>query len=278
MKKEIASTNAAELVLDDLNSDAQLYRAIVEPAFRKWKKEEIGLRRSLESLSVFRVRQPYPLVLSILRAYTEQKLTKKNAQSLLNAIERFHFSFTAITSKSSSGGLSLMYASWAKELFLSKSASGLQNIHKEIINGLTSRLPSEGDFMSAFREVRYSDELTKQKKLVQYILRKVSDHYTHGGVAADHEHMTIEHIASQHPGDGATVSDEHIGKLGNLLWCDTTIQDKLKNRPYPKKRDVLKDSSVAGVQHVIKHATWGDDEIDSRTDLLASIMYKDVWK
>jgi uncharacterized protein with ParB-like and HNH nuclease domain len=278
MKKEITSAKEAETVLDDLTTDAQLYRAIVEPGFRKWKKEELELRRSLESLAIFRVRQPFPLVLSILRAYTDKQLSIRNAKALLTAIERFHFAFTAVASRSSSGGLSLMYAAWAKQLFLSQNESDMQRAIKEIIKGLTSRLPPKGEFDAGFRAIRYSDEMTKQKKLVQYILRKVSDYYSHGGVAADHEHMTIEHVASQNPADAGTVSRDAVGKLGNLLWCDRDLQDELKNKPYSKKRETLKNSSVAGRDDIIRHVVWGDTEIDARTSLLASIMYDKVWK
>jgi hypothetical protein len=279
MKHEIMKSGKAKEVLDDLIADAPIYRTVVEPGFGKWKKDQAKLRDSLAALSVFRVQQPYPLVLSIMRAY-KGGLSKKNAQAMLWAIERFHFTFTAIGGQSSSGGISLMYARWARDLYVAHKCGdegAVQRVMKEIISELAKKGPPRDDFIAGFKALRYSDQLTKQKRLVQYILRKISDHQAHGGVAIDHTQMTIEHVAPQNPSSPPGVSEEHVAMLGNLLWCDSELQGKLDNKKFSEKVAVLKDSNVSGKDRIIGNDKWGEAEIEKRTAELAALAFDEVW-
>jgi hypothetical protein len=279
IKKQIATKAYAERMLDDLVTNARFYRTIVEPGVAQWRKDECAIRRSLEALAVFRVRQPFPLVLSIVRAYRGNAISKGNAEAMLKAIERFHFTYTAVAAKSSSGGLSFMYAAWARQLFFAGTQATKQKVVKDVVTGLRERLPSYADFVAGFGAIRYSDELTKQKKLVQYILRKISDCCSGAGVATDHDQMTIEHIASQNPADmGVNVSPDSVAKLGNLLWCNSSLQEQLKNRPFAQKRDILKRTLVAGKDEVVSATRWTDEEIDHRGNALASLSYEGIWK
>ncbi|MGH9688303.1 MAG: DUF262 domain-containing protein [Candidatus Acidiferrales bacterium] len=68
LKKRITADPAPEF-LDALLRDSALYRAINEPAYGKWTKEESQIRRSLNALVTFRVVQQTPCVLSLLREY-----------------------------------------------------------------------------------------------------------------------------------------------------------------------------------------------------------------
>jgi NADH:ubiquinone oxidoreductase subunit C len=278
MKRDIVTQDQAQEEVDALIADAKLYRAIVEPAFGKWTKEERKIRNYLDALADFRVRQPFPLVLSIMRAYREKGITKKNAEAMLWAIVKFHFTFTAISSKSSSGGLSMMYAAWARALYAAKTEPQRQGAIRQVVNGLAARRPPESDFVAGFKALRYSDDFTKQKKLVRYVLKNIADHVASAGIAADHEQMTIEHIASQNPSSPTAVSDAHVAMMGNLLWCDQHVQHLLKNKSFAEKKEVLKKKSVPGAPDVFRRARWGEREIEARTEDLAKIAYNEIWK
>ncbi len=65
---------------------------------------------------MFRVKQPLPILLSIMHEYRVKNLKKKYVENILKTIENFHFSFTAVTSQRSSGGIAQMYALHAREL------------------------------------------------------------------------------------------------------------------------------------------------------------------
>jgi uncharacterized protein DUF262/uncharacterized protein DUF1524 len=277
IKKEITTSDEAKSLIEALCADAKLYRSIIEPSSRKWKKEELHIRRSLDAFAVFRLRQPFPLVLSIMRAYRDGGISKKNTESLLWAIERFHFAFTAVSSKSSSGGLSLMYAAWARALYEADDEKKIQASIRNVTRGLADRHPSKDDFVAGFKDLRLSDTLTKQRRLVRYVLEKVADHFAKAGVALDHGQMTIEHVASQNPEGEAPVSGDHLAMIGNLLWCDTELQDKLKNKPFSAKKAILKAHPIPGSEAITEKDEWGEDEIDERTSALSTLAYEKIW-
>lgn len=108
----------AQGFLDLLVDEAELYRQLIEPGYRKWAKgkEYDAAADSLRFLQDFRLRQPIPLLLSILREADAGNLKPKQVARAFSMIERFHFAFTVIAQKSSSGGWSFMYARLAREL------------------------------------------------------------------------------------------------------------------------------------------------------------------
>jgi len=115
LRKRIKKDEAATF-LDDLVSESELYRYIHEPSSKNWKKEEFEIRDALRAMNLFRIKQQLPLVISVMRNYEDGALKIKHVKSMLSAIENFHFSFTAIASSRSSGGISFMYASAARDL------------------------------------------------------------------------------------------------------------------------------------------------------------------
>jgi uncharacterized protein with ParB-like and HNH nuclease domain len=115
LKKRIKKDHASGF-LNDLVKESKLYRQIHEPAFKKWKKEELDLRDSLTAMNLFRIKQQLPMVLAVMRHHDDDLLKLKNVKDILFSIEDFHFAFTAVTSQRSSGGISFMYASAARNL------------------------------------------------------------------------------------------------------------------------------------------------------------------
>jgi hypothetical protein len=277
-KRAVTQVNA-KATLDQMTKDAVLYRQIGEPTYGKWKREDKHIRASLYAISsVFRMRQPYPLLLSLMRCYRDGLLSKKNVEAALWVIECFHFEFTAIAQKSSSGGISFMYASWAQKLSNAKSPAGRQAILVEIKKSLRERVPSVDDFVAGFKELRYSDEFTRQKRLVQYVLARIEDHLSHGGVAVDFDNMTIEHVASQNPESGGVQIDrDHVAMLGNLLFCDEELQGVLGNKGFEHKKAHLRQSGLGAAKSVVRYAKWTNAEVEARTDELARLAYGEIW-
>ena len=277
-KKATVAGNAND-TLDDLVNDSTLYRQIAEPSYGKWKKDDINLRVSLTAISSsFRMKQPFPLMLSLMRGYRDKVLTKKQVELALWAIERFHFQYTAVAGKTSSGGISMMYASWAQRLTNAKNDAERQAVLGEIKSSLKKRMPSKEDFVSGFSALRYSDKFTRDKKLVKYILARIEDHLSKVGVAIDYDSMTIEHVASQSPGAGsAALSPDHVAMLGNLLLCDTPLQNQLKNDPFDKKKEILKKSGLGAAKGITTKAVWDKAAIEDRTKELAELAYTEIW-
>ena len=153
IRSYVRASNAREY-LDDLTGDGELYRVAQEPAYRTWQKSQRPIRESLEALVLFRLRQPLPMVLSLLRELESGALRPRVVLSGLRAIESYHFIATAVTNQPSSGGVSRMYAAAARSLLKAKTAQGKVNAMRELADKLRDRLPSYGEFEASFLELR----------------------------------------------------------------------------------------------------------------------------
>ena len=217
------------------------------------------------------------MVLSTMREYHAGRIKLGHTEQTLKAIENFHFIFTAITSQRSSGGISLMYALHARELLngnnLQNKLKGLKRLRVKLV----AKLPQFAEFESNFAELRYSEEFTKQKRLVQYVLAKVWE-YLSNGVVVDYEQMTIEHLASQNPAPGVFVPPTDVASIGNLVLVDSALNEKLANRSFKEKKALLAKSHVP-LDETIKTATnWGSKEIHERTEQLAKLAFNKIWQ
>lgn len=95
MKKDVTKAKAKEY-LDFLVADSKLYRSLHEASFG-WSKNEIDVSKSLAAMQLFKLAQPIPATLSLVRAYRDKRIRYAKLRDALQAIEKFHFHFTAIT-------------------------------------------------------------------------------------------------------------------------------------------------------------------------------------
>ena len=102
VRKTIKKKDSAAF-LSFLESDAELYRQISEPTYRKWRKDEVGVRESLQFLRDFQIRQPMPLLLSLIRAFDSKNIRFSQLRRALRAIEDYHFAWNVMASKTSYG-------------------------------------------------------------------------------------------------------------------------------------------------------------------------------
>lgn len=275
IKSSVMKSNAKEF-LNDFENGVPIYRRIFEPDNFKWKKEERLVARSLAALQTFHVRQPTPLVFSLMRAYYDDKVSLKQLKDVLQAIENFHFQHTAIASLSSSGGISMMYAAAGRELYAmndeQKRAAHLQAFRKK----LRERLPEAETFKVQFIELRFGSSDTRQRPLVRYVLEKIDEHYR-GDTNVDYNKMTIEHLAAENPPAG-TKKAKKVDEVGNLIFVSEDTNKKLKNKDFAAKKNTLKSDHVP-MDAVLEGANaWTDGEIKSRSELLAKVAYEKIWK
>ncbi|MBM3957704.1 MAG: DUF262 domain-containing protein, partial [Gemmatimonadetes bacterium] len=276
IKKEVKPGKASEL-LATLEHEARLYREVHETQFGNWTNEEAEITRSLDAMGLFRVKLAVPMVLSIVRAYRAGKLTRKQAFLALSSIERFHFAFTAVTSQRSSGGISLMYNLHARKLGEAPTKDAAMVQIRGLTDKLRSRRPSYEEFEPAFLELRVSRQYTKQRKLVQYVLRRMHDRFA-TGPPTDHSQMTIEHVAPERPGGRGGPPSESVASIGNLLWVSREVQEMLRNRPFAEKKAILEGQDVWIGAVMAKAGTWDKPAITRRAKELAKLAYGDVWK
>lgn len=231
IKKKIKSKPAARTRLDGLVRDAPLYRTVVEPASRSWPIEEEEARRGLQALATFGITQPFPLLLSLLRARSETpKLSAAQFNKTLRVVERFHFQHTVVSQLRSSGGVSEMYAKAARELYAAgPDPQARADVLDEIRGKLIDRVPDRDLFVVSFKDrFFFTNKYTRESKLVRYVLENfLRDASPSTGLRG----LTIEHIMPQADmADGAPF--EAVASIGNLLLVSEPINGQLDREAY----------------------------------------------
>jgi hypothetical protein len=274
IRSEIVDAKGAKAYLKALKDDARLYRTISEPAspLRPWKNEEREVRESLEALVLFGVTQPLPMLLALMRSYERKDIKLAALKSGVQAIEKFHFAFTAVASQPSSGGISSMYALHARQLTAAKNPNERSREIKELIKKLREKRPGEDLFVAGFQELRASELYSQQRPLVTYILRRF--HGKHLGAPPLPDEMTIEHLANQ----GKAKDPDLVAMIGNLLYASHEVNDELGSKSPTVKKDILKKASNVWADSIVMGSDkWGGEEIRKRTVSLAQAAFKDLW-
>ncbi len=274
-KKEVTKSKAKDY-LDHLVSDSKLYRSIHETTYG-WEKNEIEVSRSLSTLQMFKLSQPTPATLSLVRAYKEKKIKYAKLRDTLKSIEKFHFLFTAITSSRSSGGISAMYSSFGQKLFESVDSNEASKVIHELVSKLQKRIPSFDEFKVAFNEIIYTNANSKQKNLVRYILREFSGHFSYK-YPVDFDDLTIEHIHPQSKIDDASWPEEIIGRLGNLIFLDEDMNGRLDSKPFKDKKDILIENDYTVPDFILNSDEWEAEQVNNHTMLMAEVAYNEIWK
>jgi hypothetical protein len=225
---------------------------------------------------MFKLSQPTPATLSLVRAYRNKVIKYARLKDALTAIEKFHFQFTAITSSRSSGGISAMYSSFGQRLFNCKTASDAANEIDALKSKLRERVPSQDEFTVAFKEVYFTNNSSKQKNLIRYILRAFAEHYKFK-YAVDFDELTVEHL---HPQSkiNSRWKEEVVGSLGNLIFLDGDTNEKLSSKDFKNKRTYLVENGYSIPEFVATTKDWTPKTIMRHTESMAEVAYKSIWK
>lgn len=275
IKKQISKTKAKEY-LDALVSDSKIYRSIHEEMY-DWNKNETEVANSLYALQMFKLSQPTPATMSLVRAYRDKKIKYKKLRDTLSAIEKFHFIFTAITSSRSSGGVSAMYSSFAIKLFGCAGSQEASDLIEEFVGKLRAKLPSLDEFKVAFREVVYTNSNSKQKNLVRYILEKFSVHHSFK-YSVDFDDLTIEHLAPQLAIGTDPWNESSIGCLGNLIFIDQKTNGDLDAKSFKDKKKILLEKGYSLDDMITDVDNWNPESVFNRADAMATMAYNNIWK
>lgn len=276
VKKQVTKAEAKGF-LNALVSDSVLYRSIHEIPYGKWTKEERRIQEALASLMLFRVRQQTPCVLSLVREYKANKIKKKHLEDALVAIEKFHFLFTAVTSQRSSGGISAMYAALGRRLSEVEDTQAAVEVIRDLKEKLRERIPSWEEVKALFPEILYTENFTKQRSLMKYILAGLEKAATRA-VSVDYDSMTIEHLVPQSKIGTDGWTDAIVGQVGNLILVTEELNSKLKDKPFTEKQRILLSYDFDLSPEILNAADWTPENITKRTIALAEDAYQNIWK
>ena len=272
--REQVNPKTAKRHLDDFIFDAECYRMIFEPSYG-WQKDQFGVRNSLEAFKLFKLVQPTPAVLSLVRAYRKKVIKLRMLRRTLLAIENFHFRFTAVTSSRSSGGISSMYSAFGRKLFEAEDSVAASQEIKSLIAKLKQRVPTPAEFDAAFEQITYTETATSQRPLVRYILRRLSQH-ERLPVIGQTEELTIEHLMPQSE-MGQDCPADTVGQIGNLMFVDSKTNEKLSVRNFSEKKKILAANSYRIPAEFQEADKLTPELIRKRTENIARMAREEIW-
>jgi hypothetical protein len=132
-------------------------------------------------------------------------------------------------------------------------------------------------FSALFPELIYTNKVSKQRALVKYILVEFAKH-NQTALPADYDDLTIEHIAPQSAIDDVDWTHEIVGQIGNLLLVTTEINNKLKDKDFKTKKQLLEAAGYPIPEEIQDAKQWTPKEIQARTASLAKQAFDVVWK
>jgi|JI9StandDraft_2_1071091.scaffolds.fasta_scaffold16888_5 hypothetical protein len=272
VKTSVKTKPAAKKLLDDLLEFSTVYRDLHEIGLRKWRNDEIEIRSSIDAIGKFRVKHPLPLMMAALRKYETKTLTKAELFRILQIIEIFTFVNTSLMNVRSSGGVAQMYAFHAKSISSVTEPGRRQKAIDEFAAKLASKLPSKEQFVEKFKDLRYSDKFTTQKREVQYVVTKLFS-MMFPAVAINPAEMSIEHIEPQ---SSTNMSDSEIASIGNLWFLKTAFNNELGNSPAIKKLEKYKTSQLPCDGTLSNSSAWSSNQVEIRTKELAERFWSAV--
>jgi hypothetical protein len=261
----------ANTFLKELEFDAELYRQIHEPDYRKWKKSERDAKESLYFFGNFGIAQPMPLLLSLMREFQMQRISIRQLRRALKAVEDYHFTFNVLASKTSSGGMSMLYARRARDLMNASSKAPRTKVINDLVKDLGAKRPTDVEFDEAISDLWLSSSVTADRKVIRYALRRIYQHYRPRS-AVDFGKMTVEHLAPQSKGGNS------YGRIGNLIYVDQSVNEKLDNKTFKAKVEILRELDHQWVPEDVLNATsWTATKIDRRTRAIAREARGTIW-
>lgn len=270
IKEEVTSLNVKE-VLEELRSDAALYRGIFEPnTLPLWNKATRDIEDSLLCITdVLNIQIANPLLLTVLRLYKAKRLKDGQVREIFSLVERYHFMYTTISALPSSGGVGHMYAAHARAINNAADPNALGKCIQDFKKKIMSKVPSRDIFISKFKQLSYQNH--RQREVIRYALWKI---YKKDNPAVDVDRSTasIEHLSPQSGGQAL------VHNIGNLLVVPVKFNgDVLGNKPFSEKKTLLAAHGYALEPGITATSTWGELDIEQRAARLSEFAYDTVW-
>ncbi|NOU63193.1 DUF262 domain-containing protein [Paenibacillus sp. LMG 31461] len=274
-KKRVPDSSYKDFLIE-LNEAAKVYVQLSNPQVTDWKQvEDRVVFETIFALRTFEVSQPRPLLMALLEKRSQKNGIKfDDFKRVIIAMEKFHFIFTAIASSRASN-IESRYSTFARQLRSAVNKQQAKVVIDEIIKYYKDNLPSYDIFEDKFISLYYSKKVTSNKRIIQYILKNIEKYYLETEELTT-DIISIEHIMSE------STEDENIGRIGNLLPLDKSLNSLIGDVEFSKKVELYKKSKLVTVNNFIKEhhlaEAWEPDDILKRSKDLATLAYNHVWK
>jgi hypothetical protein len=266
IRRNVTGKAAAFQLVRDLERSADVYIALREPTDETWK-ERPEVRRRLEDLQVFQVRQPLSLLMA---AYDE--LPPDQFLRVLRAMVVISFRYNVIGGRNPND----------QETVYNGVARTLREGQPFTEGMLADVYPADESFKTELTTAEFR-RTTRGHKLVRYILGKIERQEYQADFDYSSDLYTVEYVLPESPGPGwnhieDTVLDRFVYRLGNLAIMERGLNKEADNLGYAYKKPILARSQVNLTADIPDHyAEWDERTIDRRQRKLASVA-TGIWR
>lgn len=270
LKNIVVSKASYKTFLSNLNEASLDYTKIVSPLQDDWNLQETkNIYDSLVALKTFRVVQPRPFILTLFWLYKNKLIKPLELSEYLSKIERFHFIFSAICSSRASG-LESIYSKYSRSLRKQNDKLTVKSTINDLLSQLSLKTPTFEVYKENFIKLKYSNSYTKDKKLIQYIFKKIESNLQKTDELVINK-ITLEHIESQ------KIKHTWVHLIGNLLPLSRAINEEVGNAILKLKlQEFIKSELKQVVQFCDYYKTneiWTEELSKDRAETLAQITY-----
>jgi uncharacterized protein with ParB-like and HNH nuclease domain len=259
----------------ELNNEAKVYNKIANPLKTDWPDQnDAVIYSSLESLSLFQITQIRTFILALLNKREQKLINHSDLCNVLSEMEKFHFKYSGICSLKMNI-FEGKYSKAARDLRDATTKGQSKGIVNQIMQFYKDREPNLDTFKTKFKELQYTNEYTKDKKLIQYIFSSIEKHLLNSN------ELTVNNISLEHI-DAQSNRNGNYGGMGNLIPLDKFLNEKGDNKNLSAKMEIYKKSHLRLVKQFLvkyrKAEIWTEDYQNKWCDYLVDICFNQVWK
>ena len=264
IRRSIRTKAEAFSLIRSMEQSADVYVALKSPQDELWSGER-EISDHLESLKIFRVRQPIALLMA---AYEELPLDQ--FRKVLRAVTVVSFRYNVI------GGLNPNEQETAYNGIARRLRSG-ERFQEQM---LLPVYPSDDSFKVEFTNAEFK---RTAHKVASYILGKLEQQMHGARIDVQSPSITIEHILPESPDDGAwdhiadDALEQFVYRLGNLILLEKSLNEKCGSKDFETKKAFYKKSAVPSATAIAAYAHWDEQTISNRQWELARVATS-VWR
>ena len=269
MKGQVTSKQAAIDLSSDLEANASLYTALLNPQHETWTKYGATARQHLHILHILRMVQNRPLLLAILKHFDIHNV-KESLRLIVSWSVRF-----LICGGIGSGGMEQRYSESARRVRNEE----IKDVRK-LAEFMSDIVPNDAQFAENFVTAQVS-----KAYLARYYLRALEKEARGEGDPelvpnTNEEQVNLEHVLPQNPSDAWKLIDEEItrayySRIGNLALMKSQPNVEIGNASFSEKRPHYAKSEYKLTARIAADFTdWNVEEISKRQEGLARLAVK----
>ncbi|KAK3604986.1 hypothetical protein CHS0354_000651 [Potamilus streckersoni] len=266
MKSIIKSKKQVFDLIRDLNDATDVYLAIQNPEDRFWK-DEPEIRKSLQELKLFRIKQTYSLFLSAFR-----KLEIDAFRKLVEICSVISFRYNVI------GGLNPKN----QEAVYNAVALKIAEMKNFAVKDFQSVYVRDENFENDFSTKEFKS-ITHNLKIAKYVFSKIERYLHHNDIDIESDLFSIEHILPESAdATWGGFTDEEINRsmdrIGNLTLLEKKLNREAGQKTYSEKMTFFQKSNCKLTKSIPEEFNaWNEDKIAARQRELAKHA-KSIWK